>query len=158
MMKPFLYLPVVFVLAFSTLIATAEKGDFIYTKENPQLEIQYFRTYDFEPKGEGAETKNASQFPQSTTTYIYAMLDAKNLLYQVRDQEYKLTFKYYKGDNYLMGAFDTNFLVEKGWEYTYYYDSWGSDTPGEWEIGDYHVELWIGSTQIGDAKFSITAD
>jgi len=167
---PFLYL---FALAFNPLLladpaptsmptsmpmtnASTNAPAVAVVQDASKIEIISFNTYDFEPSAPGSEKYSSTSFPKSTTTYVYARVEFKNDLYNVQNQTYRFTYKFYDQNNRLMTAFDADFLVQKDWEYAYHYGSWGFTNAGLWDVGSYRAELWLGNTKIGDAKFNIT--
>jgi hypothetical protein len=121
-----------------------------------QIEIQSFRTYDFEPSAAGSEKHSATSFPKSTTTYIYARMEGKNDLYNVNDATYRFNYRFYDSTGKLMGSYDTDFTVKKDWEYFYFYASWGFPEAGQWDVGNHKVEVYLGDTKIAETTFMIT--
>lgn len=128
----------------------------IYTKNKPQLEFEHLKTYASDPDQAGALPTDI--FPRSTTTYVYGHIEFKNLLHNVRNHEYKLTFKYYLESGERLGEFSTTYTVEKDWEYAWYYDSWGWDTPGKWPLGTHALEVWVDDTKFAVKKFTVTSN
>lgn len=125
----------------------------LYTKEQPQLEFSYFKTYDKDPEAKGTLPKDV--FSKSSLTFVYAELEMKNLLHQVRDQKVQLTFKFYLQGGELLGELSTTFLIEKEWAYAFYYDSRGWDDPGNWPVGTHYVEVWINNTKFAVKTFVV---
>lgn len=144
--------------SFTAVSSYAQKSvetptGWLYPKNNPELEFNYLKTYNKDPEKEGGIASDI--FPQSTTSYIYAEIEFKNLLYNIRDQEYEFSFKYFTESGTRLGEYTTTFLSEKGWGTFYYYDSWGWDTPGHWPLGTHRVEVWINGVKFAVKKFTI---
>jgi len=127
----------------------------VYTKSEPQLEFNFFKTYDKEPEEKGAIAMEL--FPQETTTYVYAELEVKNLLHDVRDHEYKLTYKFYLENGKRLGETSTTFLVQKDWENAWYWESWGWESPGKWPLGKHRVEVWIDDVKFAVREFTVVS-
>lgn len=122
----------------------------------PVIEFSSFNIYDKETKSSDIRPGSPSTLPRSTTTYVYAEIELKNYLYQVRDQDVTLTFKYYLENGTLLTEFDTVFSIKRDWEFAWYYDSWGWEAPGNWPVGTHRIEVWIGGTRFVVKKFTIS--
>lgn len=85
----------------------------IYTPQEPRLEFSYLETYDKPPDSKDEQVLAKDRMNQSTTTFVYVQIEMKNLLLGVRDQEYKLTFKYFIEGKELLGEYSTNFISQK---------------------------------------------
>ncbi len=147
-----------FLCSLCTLTISAQQVEtpsgLIYTPENPQLEFNYLKTYPASPEEKG--TIAAEEFPQSTTTYVYAEIEFKNLLYEKANKEYTISFKWRLANGKKVSEYITDFLIEKDWSSAYYYDSYGWDTPGKWPVGTHSVEVFINGKKIAVRKFKIT--
>lgn len=127
----------------------------IYTNQNPQLEFESLKTYDKPPDESGALAQFV--FPTLTTTFIYAKIMFKNLLYKKRDQEYKLTYKWYLENGQRLGETSSTYLVEKDWDYAWYYDAWGWDQPTKWKAGTHRVEVWVNDVKFAVRTFTVAS-
>ncbi len=125
----------------------------LFPPKNAELEFDYLKTYDKEPEKEGGLASDT--FPQSTTTYVYAEIEFKNLLYKIRDQEYEFTFKYFLENGKRLGEYTTLYTFEKDWSVAYYSDSWGWSTPGKWPLGTHRVEVWLNGNKFAVKRFTI---
>lgn len=130
----------------------------IYTSEDPRLEFSYFDTYDLPPNSTEERVFAKDRLNQATTSYVYAAVEVKNLLYKERDEEYKLTFKYFIKGRRLLGEFDFDMTVKKDWEYAWYFGRWGWESPGHWPAGAHTVEVWINDTLFAVREFMIVPD
>lgn len=125
----------------------------LYTKADPQLEFNYLKTFGKPPKEKNALPVEA--FPRSTTTYVYAQTELKNLLQGVRDQDYALTYKYLRGDGRQLSEFTINTTIKKEWETALFDGKAGWDEPGHWKPGKYRIEMWINKTKFAVKEFTV---
>jgi hypothetical protein len=99
-----------------------------------------------------------ASFPLSKTRYIYYSVYAKNLLHRNRSQKPVVRGRYYYPDGSLMGEAKINVEIPQDWAETDLWNAWGWDTPGNWSLGTYRVEILFGNTKVGEAKFTIFDD
>lgn len=99
-----------------------------------------------------------TEFPKSTTRYIYYHVTIRNLLYGVRSHTPDILGKFYKSDGTFLGESSAGVLVGSDLDYAYLSNGWGWDDPGNWDPGIYRVDVLINGAKVAEKQFSIYAD
>jgi ankyrin repeat protein len=99
-----------------------------------------------------------SQFPRSSTRFVFCEIDGINNLYKNREHTHKVSWQYYSPDGSLMGEPSGDFLIKTDWYDTWDQHGWGWDEPGSWPVGTYTVKVLIDGNKAGEAQFSILED
>ncbi len=99
-----------------------------------------------------------TQFPRSTTRYVFFEIGAKNLLYRNRNQRPPVFGRYYNADGSFRGEAKVNVDISPDWESVDLWSGWGKDEPGNWPAGTYRVEIWFGSAKVGEGSFTLYDD
>jgi hypothetical protein len=99
-----------------------------------------------------------TSFPKSTTRYIFFSVSAKNLLYKNRTHKPPVIGRFYKPDGSFMGEGTVNVDISSEWESTNLWGGWGWNDPGNWQAGNYRVEIWFGNSKVGEGYFGIYDD
>lgn len=142
-------------IVFLTLFATCILAPGIFAEES-YLEFESLKF--FEAAGDPPPVQQrvlATAFPQSTTRSIYYQAGAKNLLYNVKDQNPRIAAKYYYPDGKLMCDLERNQFVPSTWDMMDLWHGWGWDDAGHWPKGAYKVELFFGYKKVGEGSFAI---
>ena len=129
-------------------------GEIVALGQDAQLELEFVRFYE-SPYDEPADREFDTAFPRSTTRYVNYFVGAKNLLYNMRDQNPRIAAKYYRPDGSLLCTIERNQFIPKDWENVDMWHGWGWDNPGNWPVGVYRVDLFFGYDKIADGKFYI---
>ncbi|MFB3885353.1 MAG: hypothetical protein ACE144_08985 [Thermodesulfobacteriota bacterium] len=118
--------------------------------------VKFFESGATEPPASQREFK--TDFPKSTTRYVYFLVETKNLLYRNRAHKPLVFGKYYNPDGSLRGEAKVNVDIPSDWEDAELWNAWGWEKPGNWPVGTYRVEIWFGSSKVGEGSFSIYDD
>jgi len=129
--------------------------------EKVYLEFQSVKFFEGGGNAPPPESQNQykTDFPRSTTRYIYFFVNAKNLLYRNRNHKPLIFGRYYYPDGTLFGEMKIdNVEVSTGWQNAEFWTAWGWDEPGRWTLGTYRVEILFGNTKVGEGRFTIYDD
>jgi hypothetical protein len=100
-----------------------------------------------------------SSFSNSRTRYIYTLINLKNNLWQIKQQEVYINVRYYHSDGRLLAEPIINAKVPADWEYANLWAKWGTEAADQWENGQYRVELWLNNNQkISEGFFQIKSN
>jgi hypothetical protein len=111
----------------------------------------------YEPP-EDSQRNFTVQFPKSSTRYVWCQIDVENSLYNVREQNHKVTWRYYNPDETLRGETNTDFQIKREWYTAWIPSGWGWDEAGNWPVGTYRVEVWIDGKKSAQDLFIIYDD
>jgi len=100
----------------------------------------------------------AAKFNKSTTRYVYYEVNVNNLDYNLRENPVEITAKYYLPDGSLFGSPVSNTNLSSSWETAKIWHSWGWAEPGNWEPGNYKVELYYLNSLFAEGYFTISAN
>jgi hypothetical protein len=95
------------------------------------------------------------QFPKSTTRYVWCQIDVENLLYNIREQNHKVIWRFYNPDGKLRGETNADFQIKREWYTAWIPSGWGWDQPGNWPVGTYRTEVWIDGKKSGENIFTV---
>jgi hypothetical protein len=129
--------------------------------EKVYLEFQSVKFFEGGGNAPPPESQNQykTDFPRSTTRYMYFFVNAKNLLYRNRNHKPLIFGRYYYPDGTLFGEMKIdNVEVSTGWQNAEFWTAWGWDEPGRWTLGTYRVEILFGNTKVGEGRFTIYDD
>ena len=100
-----------------------------------------------------------TDFPRSTTRYVYLLVMTKNLLYRNRSHKPLIFGRYYYPDGTLFGEARIDKVeVLADWENADLWTGWGWDEPGKWTLGTYRLEILFGNMKVGEGRFTIYDD
>ena len=129
--------------------------------EKVYLEFQSVKFFEGGGNAPPPESQNQykTDFPRSTTRYMYFLVNAKNLLYRNRNHKPLIFGRYYYPDGTLFGEVKIdNVEVLTGWQNAEFWTAWGWDEQGRWSLGTYRVEILFGNTKVGEGRFTIYDD
>lgn len=132
-----------------------------YGQSSPAATVEFNELTFYEDSGEDGVTPDptyVTEFPKSTTRFIYYHVTIHNLLYGVRSHTPDILGKYYKSDGTYLGESSAGVLVGSDLEYAYLSNGWGWDEPGNWDAGIYRVDVLINGVKVAEKQFSIYAD
>ena len=94
-------------------------------------------------------------FDQRTSRCIYWQL---NLVFDTQPEraDFEIDAVYHGPRSGVWARHTANAVVEKGWTNSQYATGEGWPQPGNWETGDYLVELFVGNRLIASAGFAVT--
>lgn len=130
----------------------------LHPAQNPGIEFEFLNFYDVDVGNPELNAVAGDAFPQSTTDYIYAKIQVINLMQNVQNKTYNLSFKYYSPDGSLFGEVNEPFGISRDWGQAWYYTALGFQTKGRWQVGEYRVELWIDGVKFAERSFTIYDD
>ncbi len=107
---------------------------------------------------EESQRKFTVQFPKSTTRYVWCQIDVENRLYNVREHNHKVVWRYYNPDGTLRGEPSLDFRIKPEWYTAWIPFGWGWDQPDNWPVGTYRVEVWIDGQKMAQDLFTIYDD
>lgn len=98
----------------------------------------------------------ATTFSKSSSRYIYYEIYVDNLLYNVRNNDVTFYATYYKPNQEIFGQPILNYNIPSSWEQVYLHHGWGWPEPGNWDSGNYYVEVKYLGSVIASGYFTIT--
>ncbi len=105
-----------------------------------------------------SQRKYIAQFPKNATRYVWCQIEVENRLYNVRQHNHKVIWRYYNADGTLRGETDADFGIKQEWSTAWIPAGWGWDEPGSWPVGTYRVEVWMDGKKIAQDSFTIYDD
>lgn len=96
----------------------------------------------------------ASRFAKSKSRYINWELNLKHPA-PGRRVDFSIEAIFYDPRGAIFGRQVYDSYIEADWTWSYHNLSWGWGNPGNWEIGDYRVDLSVEGTKIASGTFSI---
>jgi hypothetical protein len=140
------------------------EGKFTIVGDNVSVPIQQRTTIQFQkmqffedgPQPKPLEQRTYSTvFSKSQTRFVYYQVSVKNLLYKNKANPVKILAKYYQPDGSLWAQPELNYTVPVDWNETELWHGWGWKEAGNWTLGTYRVELWMGGSKFGESSFVI---
>lgn len=126
---------------------------------NHQIILKYKSVKFFEgPFNPPEEHQYKNHFPKSTTRYIFFSVFVDNQLYRNRVHKPLVIGRYYRPDGSQMRDEQVKVDILPDWENADLWNGWGWETPGNWPVGTYRVEIWFGNKKVGEERFSIYDD
>ncbi|NOX32842.1 MAG: hypothetical protein GXP56_03765 [Deltaproteobacteria bacterium] len=116
-------------------------------------EIRFYETGSEDVKR--SERKYTTSFFKDTARYINAEVNFKNLAYKKQAHNHKITRKWFNPDGSLRGKIDGTINVKSDWATFLEKSAWGWDTPGNWPLGEYLVEIYVDDVKIGEKKYKV---
>ncbi len=107
---------------------------------------------------EESQITYSTNFPKSTTRYVWCKVVLKNLLYNIREQQHQVICQYYDADMSLFGEIEDSFLIKPEWEYSWIPLGLGWEEPGNWPGGTYTIHVLIDGKKIGEKQFTVYND
>jgi hypothetical protein len=127
--------------------------------EKVYLEFQFVKFFEGgSTVPSNAEFQYKVLFPKSTTRYVYFLVGARNLLYGTRVHKPLIIGRFYNPDGSLRGEAQVNKDIQSDWKEADLWNGWGWDTPGNWPVGTYRVEIFFGNTKVAEERFSVFDD
>ncbi len=62
-----------------------------------------------------SQRKYIAQFPKNATRYVWCQIEVENRLYNVRQHNHKVIWRYYNADGTLRGETDADFGIKQEW-------------------------------------------
>lgn len=124
--------------------------------QDAQLEFEFVKFFEspYDPMPEEQREYNTA-FPKSRTRYVNYLVGAKNLLYNVREQNPRIAAKFYKPDGSLLCEIERNQRMPADWKNADLWHGWGWNQPGNWSAGVYRVDIYFGRRKVGEGQFAI---
>ncbi|MFQ6069998.1 MAG: hypothetical protein ACE5LC_05665 [Candidatus Aminicenantales bacterium] len=143
------------ILALS-LLAEAKARAKSLSSEVDLISLRFFEGGSTAPPRENRSY--TTNFPLSTTRYVYYEVYFRNPYYQVSEHTYHLKARYYREDGSLEGEPEMSYTVPSDWDESYLWHGWGYGDPGNWDPGTYSVELFIDGVRVGKRQFTVYDD
>ncbi len=118
--------------------------------------VQLFEGGEFAKSG--ADTAYNEYFPKSSTRSIYFLVGVKNKLWKVRNQKSNIHGMFYRPDGSFFGRANIEKDILSTWENSDLSSGWGWLVPGNWETGQYRVEVFIDNKSVAEKNFTIFDD
>jgi tetratricopeptide (TPR) repeat protein len=99
-----------------------------------------------------------TNFPKSSTRYIWCEVVLKNLLYSKRVHEHEIVCRFYDSDGNKLGDVAANVMIEPGWENVWVPQGLGWSEPGFWPGGTYEVQVIVDGKVEGGKEFAVFND
>ena len=100
----------------------------------------------------------STNFPKSSTRYIWGEVVLKNLLYNKREHEHEIMCRFYDADGNIWGDVSANILIEPGLEYVWVPQGLGWSEAGYWPGGTYEVHVLVDGKVVGKKEFTVFND
>ena len=128
-------------------------------QKNPDFQLEKIRFF------EGGlhevplhERKYATTFSKSQARYIWCQVDVRNLHYQRKLHQHKVTWRYYNPDGSLFGEVKSDFSIKPESLIAWVNHGWGWNQPGYWSVGNYEVQVFINEVLVGKDRFIISGN
>ncbi len=101
------------------------------------------------------EREYATRFPRSAARYIHYELNPEYPAPEDRI-EFVIQSLWYDPDGEIFGEDSMDGYIDSDWTDSAHASGRGWDQPGEWDMGEYTVELSVGGTLLASGSFEIT--
>jgi len=120
-----------------------------------QVEIDEFRLFNSgEDPMASAQRVYSHNFSQTNARIIYCELDLKHTGLK-KNKAFVIQAVYHDPDGVKYGQAQIETVVEAGWTWSNWVLGFGWDYPGNWEVGTYRVDLYVGDEKIASDSFKI---
>ncbi|NER14365.1 hypothetical protein GWK08_13005 [Leptobacterium flavescens] len=127
--------------------------NFNYSQNVEGVYLAFYERGDDLTKAKQSELR--TKFKKKDARYVYSFLKVENMLYNIRDQEVKVRFNYYKEDGSLFGSPEKTYKIPKDWKRVDLWTGWGYATTNRWQAGRYTVKAMVEGRQIAQGMFYI---
>lgn len=130
--------------------------DLILYNDFPQVQFQgveFFEAGDIAPPE--SSRIYATSFPQNAVSSIWFEISLSNNYYLEEDQYIKFKGKYYYPDGTHMVNADFLYKIPEEYDYYNVWNGYGWSDPGNWQMGTYRFELFIGNKLVSENYFNI---
>ncbi|MBN1521665.1 MAG: tetratricopeptide repeat protein [Candidatus Aureabacteria bacterium] len=133
--------------------------NFTVVNDNPKMEFEYIKLFEGgDPAPEESLRSYTTSFSGKEARFIYYMVGAKNLLYQVERQRPLIYGRYYGPDGSFIGEADAIIDIPSDWSNADIWSGWGWPDPGNWNPGDYRVDIFFGDQKVAEKTFTVSGE
>jgi len=131
-----------------------EKKFSVIEKGFELTQISFFENGD--TISEVSKREYLKRFNRASTRFVNTEISFKNLWYQKKDQQYKITRVWYDINDAVERVKDYDLIIKSDWESSIHTgEGWGWPDPGKWSLGAYRVEIYVNNNLIDEGWFRI---
>jgi len=119
--------------------------------------ISFFESGQREKPNDLESTVSETVFVQGLTRHIYCRVSFWNPLYNVRDQQVRLSLRGFMSDGSYLGEISENLTVKSALKGYYLIRRLPWQEPGNWAPGTYTVEAYLNEVYVGKGTFDISS-